>query len=410
VELANDVTCTRSVIVLDGYLVDVLEWTAPAPVTLTLPVAAGVARGAIGGHGPWQAAAPRGAGGEEDGFGFLRDLHDASCSGTQVTWAVAQHGRAAHAWYAATGTPRLLHARSPGAPGLPETTRVLLESHGASGRIVGVWSWAAPDDVVAVDTVALHPEGPTVAAVTTHCGTRAEHSAADHGWHIALLAGGARSSIDLEGAVAPIGEGPASPASPVAPRLHMVPLELTLGREHYVATEEPYGGDNAPTARVRMERSATSLVIEVHVHTGHALVSAGGTPDVAPENPLDNEPADVNADSLQWYIGDAAATQWAASGLAALLPDGRVRVTPLTAQWAVSPTVQGSARADGWQLRLTVTGAELPATPLRVHVTVNERPPWRERRRGQLRLAGGGFRRYIAGAREDAAACPDILH
>lgn len=409
VHLAPDVTCTRSVVVLDGYLVDVLEWSAPQAVTLTLPIGAGVARDAIGGHGAWRPAAPRGAGGEADGFDFLHALHEAPLTGRHVTWAAVQEGRAAHAWYSATGTPLVLHAACPGAPGLPDTTRLLLEAHGASGRIVGVWTWAAPDDTAAVDTVALTPDDPIVAAVTTHCGTRAEHGAAEHGWHIALHAGGARSSIDLEGAVSPWPRAVARPANATSVRVHDAPIALVLDRAHYVATEEPYGGENAPTAQVRIERTADALCMAVRVQTGHALVSVGGTPEAPPENPLDNEPVDVNADSLQWYLGEAASDQWAAAGLAALLPDGRVRTTPLVTQWSVTPLVSARAHADGWQMELRFPLAALPDGPLRVSLTINERPAWRERRRGQLRMAGGGFRRYIAGAREDAAACPDLL-
>lgn len=413
VHLEGDVRCTRACIALDGYVVDVLEWSAPTPVTLTLPVASGVAREAIGGAGTWQPSARRGAGGEEDGFEFLREIAEAPLAGLHAAWAVAREGRAAHAWYAATGTPTLVHAVSPGPPGSQESTRLLLEAHGATGRIVGVWTWASPDDVVAVDTVALHPHEPVVAVVTTHCGTRAEHGAAPHGWHIALQAGGSRSSIDLEGAVAPPIASPTAhaPIGTPAPQ-HVIDGEwrARLAEREYVATEEPYGNDNAPTANIRLRWTSDALVMDVQVTTGHPLVSVGGTPDAPPYNPLDNEPADVNADSLQWYLGDPNDTQWAASGLLALLPDGQVRATPLATRWTIVPSVEARARGDsGWEMQITVPRDAIPVEAVRVNLTINERPAWRERRRGQLRMAGGGFRRYIAGAREEATACPFVL-
>lgn len=410
--IAPQVMATRACIVLDGYLVDVLEWTAPESVTITLPVAAGVARGAVGGGGSWSAVTRAGAGGEEDGFGFLREAHEASLTGSHAAWAQSLEGRAARAWYAATGTTRLVHAGCPGAPGHPETTRLLVEATGATGRIVGVWSWAAPDDIAAVDTVTLQPSESVVAVVTTRCGTRAEHSAAEHGWHIALLAGGSRSSIDLEGPIEPPPVPIATDSSvPLADPSRVVASgqPLTLGEPQYVATEEPYGGANTPTAQVTMRREARAVVVELRVTTGHPLVSVGGRAEAPPNNPLDNEPVDVNADSLQWYLGDPHEERWSASGLVALLPDGAVRHTPLATRWPVTVQSAGTARADGWDLTLTIASDALPPGALRVNLTINERPAWRERRRGQLRLAGGGFRRYIAGARETAAACPVVL-
>ncbi len=415
ITLAGDVELTRAVIVADGYAVDVLEWSAPASVKLTLPVASGVVREEIRGVTPWRVASQTGAGGDEDGFDFLRDLHEAAVEGGHCSWSVrssersTERGAFAHAWYASTGQATMLHAIAPGAPGHADTSRTMLEVEGQSGRIVGVWAWSDEQARLNVDAVALTPGNTTVAAVTTADGTRAEHGAADHGWHIALVADHARSSIDLEGAVV-AKSAIAVPQSPsAAEKVISLPHTWTLDQTHYVATEELPGATNPLRASVEASETASALVVRVLVHTGHPLVTQGGEPDTPPSNPLDNEPADINADSLQWYLGRSAERVWYAAGVVAPLHDGRARCTWVSGSRQIQPKVRITHSATGWSAELTFDSDQLPDGLLRFNVTINERPAWRERRRGQLRLAGGGFIRYIAGARENASDVGIIL-
>ena len=69
--LAPGVQAVRTVVVCDGYLVDVLEWDADRQVTLSLPVAA---QATVRGTLRWQPTERVGAGGTEDGFDFLRNV------------------------------------------------------------------------------------------------------------------------------------------------------------------------------------------------------------------------------------------------------------------------------------------------------------------------------------------------
>jgi hypothetical protein len=69
---------------------------------------------------------------------------------------------------------------------------------------------------------------------------------------------------------------------------------------------------------------------------------------------------------------------------------------PLRASWRRTPT--------GWQLLARIDRDALgPAgSAIGLDVIVNEMPRWRERRRGQLVLSGGGGWAYLRGDRQDA--------
>ena len=459
--LDNGTLLTRTVVVCDGYLVDQLTWSADAPVTLTLPIAAGLPLTNVAGVTSWQPVDVAAAALDGSGFAALSEGQRAAVTPTGVRFMLTDARETtspdteARAWYAASTNATVTHVRAPGVPGAPPSSRLLLETVGTSGSVVGVWSWATPPMADRVSEVVLTPDAPIVAAVTTVCGTRAEHGAAPHGWHIALLADGSRSSIDLEGPVNVSREfasatdianaqthadGAAAPVH-VVPRIAAVPRLDTplpaqgavhLAAPHYVRTEESYGPGNAPVADVAFAATDTELVVRVTVRTGHALVTQGGSPTDAPFNALDNEPADVNADGLQWYLGSEDGGPWCAGELLAPLGVDVVRRTALVqSATPVVPHVVGGPRGgDGWSLQLVFSrdaiawavgasavspppsfpaGGTTPVRRLSLHLTVNERPPERERRRGQLRLAGGGFVRYLAGPREDPAYSRFVL-
>jgi hypothetical protein len=66
------------------------------------------------------------------------------------------------------------------------------------------------------------------------------------------------------------------------------------------------------------------------------------------------------------------------------------------ATWRRTPT--------GWQLLARIDRDALGSAdaPIGLDVIVNEMPPWRERRRGQLLLSGGGGWAFLRGDRQDA--------
>ncbi|AMW05145.1 heparinase II/III domain-containing protein [Gemmatimonas phototrophica] len=420
-ELAPGVSATRSLIVCDGYLVDLLEWTAASPVTLTLPLASGLVTNVP----VWHPTNMPGAGGLEDGFEFLQQTERAVEAPMVVTMEATVTGRrpgdpqptrAARAWYTTTGTPTWWRGVVPGAPGCTPSTRIALSVEGLTGRIVGVWSWSehGATDVGAAQ-VSLNAQTSPVAIVTTSDGTVASHEPALHGWHVGLVARSSRSSIDLEG-VLPMGSDLliAEPRATTRPQhTCAVPLlahgdavqregvMMPLGERSYLATEEPWGGENRPEAQLRLGATAEELVVHVEVATGHAPIVPAATADGAmPENPLDNERADVNADGVQCYLGVAgeAVGQWHQAVLCVPLPTGDVRTTVLV-PGGVLPRATCEYGDTGWRLTLYWPRRALPPGPLSFDLAVNERPPHRERRRGQLVLSGGGGFAYLRGDR-----------
>lgn len=447
-DLAPGVTATRTVVVGDTYLVDMLELSAPHPVTVTVPVAGAAT---IPNVQRWCAATRPGQGGLEDGFDFLAQVEEATDTPEVVVLhAIAPNATTgpaytAHGWYTASSPITLWRALAPAAPGADPAAAMVprhaIDMHAASGRLVGVWSWArqSPSTMHAHDTSLLHTAGAVqvsvnahqhpYAVITTPDGTTAAHQPAEHGWHIDLVARHARSSIDLERHV------PASPAPtpsepppvtepPVIVRVPRVddacanadvlgPLAgahtTVLAAQHYVPTEVPWGGSNAPVAHVSLACTDTTVVVRVHVTTGHPTSRPPGQHSVAdmPENPLDNERADINADGLQCYIGVAAdpSASWRAAVLAIPASATEPRVTSLVPNGPV-PQVRCADRADGtgWAMQLTWRRDTLPMELLAPHalrfdLVVNERAPDRARRGGQLVLSGGEGFGYLRGDR-----------
>jgi len=421
-DLAPGVSATRTIVVCDGYLVDTFEFSATHPVTVTLPVAAHCTTDIA--H--WQPATRPGAGGLEDGFDFLTDVEEGVAAPAQVVMTPLGQ-QAPAAWYAASATggpPVWWRAVAPGTPSynasartttsLTSQPRVMVDVHGTSGRIVGVWRFAT--EAQAIARVSVTPNDTAWAVVTTADGTTATHESAPHGWHIGLTARNARSSIDLEFLSPDVGNAAAPPAAPPdvtqPQRLVTVPVisrgddverhgaTFALGAAEYVQTEQAWGRDNAPTARAYVARTADELIVLVDVHTGHQpVVPPGGSETWMPPNPLDNDRADTNADGVQCYIGVPGAVRgaWHAGVLAVPLEHG-VRVTSLVAGGPV-PAVNTTSRGDGWRLMICWPLSALPEGTVTFDLIVNERPPDRERRRGQLVLSGGGGFGYLRGDR-----------
>lgn len=472
-ELAPGVSAWRTVVVCDGYLVDVLEWESRAAVdqgadvpvpTLTLPLAVGARaleaqppNAEAGPLEPWFAGMRNGAGGTEDGFDHLQRVETTrSCSaGTMLcltadaqyaTEPASTHTRCMQAWYAADCAMQPWRAVAPAAPGQGHAARLFVDCVAPRGRLVGVWSWSSDDSADPATAspratgVQLTPDAADAvwARIQTACGTVAAHGPAPHGWHIGLEAGGARSSIDLEGlrdapraSARSVGHAPAT--TPLAQRLpylanEAVPRDVTaplpgalsamLGAAQYRRTEEPWGGDNTPEARVEFVCTESELLVRVHMHSGHEVVVDGADATQMPVNPLDNERADVNADGLQCYwgimapvadagVGPSPADVWRGGVLvvpvappAGTAPAG-VRLTALVPGTTL-PTAHAALHPEGWHLELRWPRSALPAgSTLRFGLAVNERPPHRERRRGQLVLGGTAGFAYLRGDRVD---------
>lgn len=406
--LGQGIRATRTVVVCEGYCVDVLEWepdpagsaSASDDITVTLPLC-GDARRTMPSH--FAPTTRPGAGGLEDGFDFLHAVESVVIDATAVIDALAVSadgatGNRANAQlvFTASVPATLLRARTPGAPGCGETVRHAVELRGPTGRLVSVWHWQPRDECPVVEHVVLDATGGAapVARVTTSDGTTAVHAPAPHGWHIELLARHARSSVDLEGRVEGRVETPEASVREALDHAHVIhvieaplslPLHLTLGEAQYLRTEQSWSEAGKPTASVHLALDGARVVLEVVANTGD-IVPADGA-----DNPLDNERAEVNADGVQWYWG-ANDGRWRQAALCT--PSGSslhmARLVPgdwplPDAAWTALP------HGGGWRVRFEWALADLPVAPdgtIGFDLLVNERPPDRVRRRGQLVLSG----------------------
>ncbi len=380
----------------------------------------------------------------EDGFDFATNVQALSVAPGAVVSLEAsgressQHelpvgNDVARLWYTTSSDARLVRATVPGAPGMGEAQRHWLEVQGSSGRVVGVWSWPRADGLV-VRSVEFPIDTPHVAAITTVDGTVASHGPAAHGWHIELDAGGARSSIDLEGLLieAPRSddEGSATPERVAEVAVDFeVPLVdqdliddtpgefieeallLPLGAVHYLQTEASWTEAGEPTATLQLARTETHLIADVAVATGPVVAQQRGENGML-DNPFDNERPDVDADGLQWYIGAPDAGRWTDAGLVAAADadeSGEVGWPRMHALIPGSPcevSVNWTETDEGWAMRLLWPLDLLPIDAdgcIAFDLLINERSPDRQRRRGQLVLSGGGGFAYVRGDRHDPA-------
>jgi hypothetical protein len=124
-----------------------------------------------------------------------------------------------------------------------------------------------------------------------------------------------------------------------------------------------------------------------------------------PENPLDNEPPDINSDGVQVHVrwGDDAAPLYSWI----LVPIPRTEQVRIAPRLVEGPPLELDARwrrlPDGYQVLVRVPRP--PGGRFGLDVIVNEITPGRERRRGQLVLSGAadGWA-YLRGDRQEPAA------
>ena len=149
------------------------------------------------------------------------------------------------------------------------------------------------------------------------------------------------------------------------------------------------------------------LVVDVSVYKAGALTFVPA--DAI--NLYDNESPDINGDGLQLYVAnDFGGSAWVLVPEPSLAEQGAVRAR-LIDGWD-SPLALRAAwhQIDGgWAIRVRIPVARdsLRDRELVLGVVVNEKPPHRERRRGQLVLGGAsGEFVYLRGDREDRDRLP----
>lgn len=390
--LAPDVQARRSIIVMPDYAIDYLEWRSNRDVAAFLPIHAS-------GDIPNLAFTRdtlEGGPAAEDGFAYVRDSERAGVAAGDVV-RLKQAG--VEAWVVPSDRAQWWRAVAPGPPGSGDRPFSLLRLQGRGGSVTSVWSWGG----VVTD---VRTEGETI-VVERGRHERHEHTRRGAGWSVTLHAGGARSSIDLGGLVAPR-EGPRRPAAgasapPLRLRANHAPLTFELGEGAYRRSESTWSEAGSPRASVALTATRQYLVIEVGVQKPELVFRAPDAPDPA----LDNESPDIHSDGVQLYLAARGWDRPAAWLVVPAQPEPRVRSrivngsrddVPLTAGWHHEPR----GYAMRFEIPLDALGSER-SLAIAIDVIVNEMATGRVRRRGQLALSGGGDWIYLQGDRRSAA-------
>jgi len=390
----------RTVVAGPRWMLDVVAVNVPPDVVVDLPVHPIAGLGPGGESAPADALAPGADAGHETGYAHVTGVAVVPVPATiplDATGDVALHtvARPGETAFVATapGPPGPDYAD--GAP-LP----FLLRRARGPGRWVHLLTWApgAAQITQHEERIEVRCDGRSVSVEVTPTGLRV------------VAEGEAPVTFDARPAPRP---GPAPPppravpdcevplwphdAEPFAEGLRVAAWEL--GEESYRRSEAPYAGRGATRAEVAVAAQGDALFVRVRVVKPEVVVRAADAPDPA----LDNEPADIHSDGVQAYL---ARDQWMGILAVPELKSGSVRIRGVRGTAPFPDAVTGSSRRtpDGYEvgLRLPTGRPWRPGERLRFTVTVNEMVPGRERRAGQLALAGGGWV-WLRGDRESPA-------
>ena len=402
------VDAQRRLVAMTDYVIDELSWVADPGHRVALPIHLDLEPLDLA----WQPQTLGSAGGLEDGFDFAEQTEVAIPAEWPLRAVAGQSagGARADVWIAAPPGTRLWRAVAPGPPGQPPRAFAMLESSAPHGLFTTV---LAPRRSITALTV----RGASI--VLEHAdGTTHEHAGAGLAWRIALRAAGAASSIDLGGALvhhasdAPAPEVLTSVPAPCDNLFDRAPivtarnsLSFTLGETDYRRSEESWADAGRPAAEIVISTSRDTMLVSITAAIGPAVFVADDA-----NNEMDNEQPDVNATGLQLSVRDTA------GGLHRWLirpgADGLARVRPLTGD-PLPVTAATTADGDGFTARVAIPLRALgDASPyfIALGVTINEIPPGRERRRGQLVLGGAaGEWVYLRGDRDDPSKLLPIV-
>lgn len=416
--LAPGVSMARTLIVMPNYLVDELSWSGGALPFLDLPLHADLE---LEGDVDWTPADPRPQGEMDAGYEFLRGAERGSIVADSMVLRARMEAELLTAFVVDAQGLEVWRAYAPGPPGEGQRRMLFLRAPWVVGRIITVLCWGDGARAAGVEPGSGSPRELTVRFGD---GTSHVHVPGAGAWQIQEVDanGGSGTSWTLGAGMGsglgsgsgilhdnPISGGSIDTTAPLPlPRLHSIDsftggaLHFALGEAHWRGSEQSWHEAASPSARVSVGVVGESLVVQVDV--------AKRDPVFAPRretNELDNEHPDINSDGVQLHISGPTGSDphmvWI------LVPEqGEVRCTPRTADAAlVAPDTRYSLSADGWSLRATLPLAAVVdkrGTSFRMDVLVNEMPPDRERRRGQLVLSGArGERVWIRGDRQDPA-------
>jgi hypothetical protein len=341
-----------------------------------------------------------GGDGLEDGFRFLRDTMRIATAGANevVQLRAGRDGETLDIWLGSNAPFELWRATAPGAPGKGDARFILFRSTTSGGTVHAVWSWSG---------LVKHGElFPFVATTMEH--ERHEFAWVDDGLRVTIIAGKARSTIDLAPGVLgtpgdaqlEFAKGDRGGQTDDEPRRAVVlkphhPVHVVLGEESYRRSEDSWEEAGEPTADITLANENGGLMIEVAVSNVDRTFVLSGT-----ANRLDNEQADVNGAGIQLYLR----TDEARAGYVLVPQHSRaVEIRPIDGWGAGLPAAATWTDTEGGYVVEILVPRLASGTVIDVDVIVNEKPLGRERRRGQLILSGGaGEFAYLRGDRHDA--------
>jgi hypothetical protein len=395
---------TRSVVVGPDWVLDVVTVEAPPEVVVDLPIhLLGTVRTTA--RARTEPERPAAAAGHETGYDFLRDVARLSTPYEPLTIGGAGGG-----WLLLV--PRagevVLAATAPGPPGADfaegAPLRFLIRRAPGPGRWIQVFGRIGAPEVAVEEAsqgiaVRARGSGGVTRLRETERGLRVE---------------GPGVAIDLPARrveLLPLEPRRTAPSAPdlrlrrasVEPSLDSWPeggVRFTLGAGHYRRSERAYGAAGPFSAHLDVAVRGDAVWFRVAVTKSEVVVRPAGAPDPR----LDNESPDIHSDGVQCYVGRDGWEGYV------ILPDfesGALRVRAVAGTAGDARRVTGRCRrtAAGYDMLLRCdAGAVFHAGDrVRFTVTVNEMQPGRERRAGQLALAGGGWV-YLRGDRETSAA------
>ena len=420
IDLAPGVVAMRTLVVTPSYVLDELTWESAGSIVMDLPVhvtpsAVTIRRSAAAEHEQLEELdAPLDGGLAAMSEGSARRL--AARTPARI---VARDGeQSLQGFVVASSDAVLYRVTGPGAPGKEAREFLILRfaTSGEASWVRTVWDWSGDVEMVWLDSKGR------VTTVERRDGSHdrlrhrwierrgAQHPPRRHwdGYRVEHIVGDATRAIDLGGLLP---ESTSTPTRrPVAPADLALTLvrgqrrEFVLAMNEYRRSEESWEEAGRPTAHVSILGEPNELAIDVRVHKSGELTFA----PAGAVNRYDNEAPDINGDGLQLYLVDASgASAWV------LVPEsspqgGTVRARVIEG-WTSPRAVHATSRRtdDGYAIEVHVPYRATAGAELALGIVVNEKPPDRERRRGQLILGGrpGEFV-YLRGDREDPGELP----
>jgi hypothetical protein len=387
----------RSVLVGAAWLLDVVTVEVPAATSVDLPFHPLV--GAPAGGAPASAGGGlSGDAGHESGYGSLADVRVVPLP---YALALGPTGGASIRLLPRAGE-KVLTAIAPGPPGWDfgagGPLRFLIRRAAGPGRWVQLLSWADPPPAIA------DAEG---VIEITQAGVRTSVRETTEG--VTIVRAGEPPRTFTARTMEPV-PAPSPPPPRVAPDC-TIPLwsddaepfaaglptaVWLLGEGQYRRSELPHADRGGTRAEVAVAAQGDAVWVRVRVVKPDVVVRSPLAPDPA----LDNEVADIHSDGVQAYVGR---DRW--MGVIALpsFASGAVRHAGVAGTASFPGPVTGTSRRTdaGYEmwLRLPTGHPWRRGDRVRFTVTVNEMVPGRERRSGQLAMAGGGWV-WLRGDRE----------